>query len=102
MLAPIKGSSDVLFDHPMPSIQAAAAIALGTLSALTADQRYDNDAKTLLAAAPDRVGADAGTAIGTLGLALELRAERPARLLRSAHLRRSECSPSSDRADRRT
>jgi len=84
VLAPIKGSSDVLFDHPMPSIQATAAIALRTLSALTADQRYDNDAKTLLAAAPDRVSADAGTTIGTLGLALEQRADnRPAMIGKS-------------------
>ncbi len=73
--APMKGSAEVLFDHPMPSVQATAAIALRILSALTADKRYDDDAKTILAAAPDRVSADAGTTIGTLGLALEQRAD---------------------------
>jgi len=75
LLAPIKGSSEVLFDHPMPSVQATAAIALARLASLTSDLRYDHDARELLAAAPDRVSADAGTTIGTLGLALEMRAQ---------------------------
>ncbi len=75
LLASIEGSSEVLFDHPMPSVQATAAIALARLASLTSDLRYDHDARALLAAAPDRVNADAGTTIGTLGLALEMRAQ---------------------------
>ncbi len=101
VLAPIKGSSDVLFDHPMPSIQATAAIALGTLAALTADQRYDKDAKTLLAAAPDRVSADAGTTIGTLGLALEQRAgNRPAIIEQSGKARSGQARSIKEGSDK--
>ncbi len=74
VLVAMQASSDALFDHPMPSVQATAAIALDRLAALTSDKRYTGDAAKLLAAAPDRVSPDAGTSAATLGLAIEERA----------------------------
>jgi uncharacterized protein len=69
------GGPQVMYDQPMPSIQAEAARALRTLTEITSDSRYAKIAETLLAPAPHMVGSAADATLGTLGLALEERAD---------------------------
>jgi uncharacterized protein len=66
-------SPDVMFDRPMPSVQATAALAFRTLAALTGDTGYDKQADDLLSPS-GRVNPSAASMLGTLGLALEQRA----------------------------
>jgi uncharacterized protein len=69
------GGPQVMYDQPMPSIQAEAAHALRTLAEITSDPRYGKIAEALLAPAPHMVGSTAGASLGSLGLALEERAD---------------------------
>jgi len=58
-----------------PAIQAAAAKNFQTLAALTSDPRYGTQAEQLIRPASSRIGAFAGPNNGTLGVALEERAD---------------------------
>lgn len=69
------GGPQVMYDQPMPSIQAEAAHALRTLAKITSDSRYSKVAEGLLAPAPHMVGSAADATLGSLGLALEERAD---------------------------
>ena len=69
------GGPQVMYDQPMPSIQAEAAHGLRTLAEITSDPRYAKIAETLLAPAPHMVGSAADATLGSLGLALEERAD---------------------------
>jgi uncharacterized protein YyaL (SSP411 family) len=79
VLATGRGSAEVLYDHPMPSLQASASIALEKLAVLTSNKRYSTDAAELLASAPALVGPEAGTMVATLGLALDQRSRASSR-----------------------
>jgi uncharacterized protein YyaL (SSP411 family) len=61
----------VMYDQPMPSLQASAAQAMRTLGEITSDSRYLKLADALLAPAPRMVGSATDASLGTLGLALE-------------------------------
>ncbi|MGO9454717.1 MAG: thioredoxin domain-containing protein [Candidatus Binataceae bacterium] len=67
--------AEVMYDQPMPSVQAEAAHAMRTLGEITSDQHYLKLADALLAPAPRMVGSAADYTLGTLGLALEERAD---------------------------
>jgi uncharacterized protein len=69
------GGPQVMYDQPMPSIQAEAAHALRTLAEITSDPHYAKIAETLLAPAPHMVGSAADVTLGSLGLALEEQAD---------------------------
>jgi uncharacterized protein YyaL (SSP411 family) len=69
------GGPQVMYDQPMPSIQAEAVHGLRTLAEITSDPRYAKLAETLLAPAPHMVGSVADATLGSLGLALEERAD---------------------------
>src|SRR5215471_16405349 len=69
------GGPQVMHDQPMPSIQAEAAHGLRSLAEITSDPRYAKIAETLLAPAPHMVGSAADATLGSLGLALEERAD---------------------------
>ncbi len=69
------GGAQVMYDQPMPSVQAEAAQAMRTLAEITSDQRFLKIADSLLAPAPGLVGSAADSTLGTLGLALEERAD---------------------------
>ena len=73
-LAPT-GGAQVMYDQPMPSVQASAAQALQALGEITSDSRYLKIADALLASAPRLVGSTADPTLGTLGLALEEHAD---------------------------
>jgi len=69
------GGPQVMHDQPMPSIQAEAAHGLRSLAEITSDSRYAKIADTLLGPAPHMVGSAADATLGSLGLALEERAD---------------------------
>ena len=73
-LAP-PGGAQVMYDQPMPSVQASAAQALRTLGEITSDSRYLKIADALLSSAPRLVGSSGDPTLGTLGLALEEHAD---------------------------
>jgi len=73
-LAP-PGGAQVMYDQPMPSVQASAAQALRTLGEITSESRYLKIADTLISSAPRIVGTAADPTLGTLGLALEEHAD---------------------------
>ncbi len=66
--------AQVLYDDPMPSVQAQAAIAMRTLGAIIDDEKYARLADRLLAPAADLVGDLDDSTLGALGLALEEKA----------------------------
>lgn len=70
-LPPADLGSGVFFDRPTPSPQAAMASALLMLAALEQDDRYAAQSKQLLEAAGARVSPQAGSLLGTFGLALQ-------------------------------
>ena len=74
LVAPPVGT-DVMYDQPMPSIEATAAIAMATLAAITSDDSYAQASSDLLKSAPAATGAMPPSTLGTLGLALERRAD---------------------------
>ncbi|HEY6419117.1 MAG TPA: DUF255 domain-containing protein [Candidatus Binataceae bacterium] len=65
----------VMFDQPMPSVEATAAIAMATLAALISDPSYAQTSSDLLKTAPAITGAMPPSTLGTLGLALERSAD---------------------------
>ena len=69
------GGAQVMFDQPMPSIQADGSHAMRALGEMTSDARYLKIADALLAPAPRLIGADGDATLGTLGLALEEHAD---------------------------
>ncbi len=69
------GSAMVMYDQPMPSVQAAAARAMRALGELTSDASFVKLSDALLSAAPGMAGSAADSTLGTLGLALEERAD---------------------------
>ena len=69
------GGAQVLYDQPMPSVQASAAQSLRTLGEITSDSHYLKIADALLSSAPQLAGSTADPTLGTLGLALEERAD---------------------------
>ncbi len=69
------GDAVAMYDQPMPSVQAVAARAMRTLGEITSEQSFLKIADALLAPAPGMVGAVADSTLGTLGLALEERAD---------------------------
>jgi len=69
------GGPRVFYDMPMPSVQAAAAIAIAKLNLITGEKDYAKAASDLIAGASAAGAAAMVGSVGTLGLALEYRAE---------------------------
>jgi uncharacterized protein YyaL (SSP411 family) len=74
-LVTASAGAQLMFDQPMPSAQAAAARAMRVLGEITSDHRYLKAADTLLAPVPRLIGSGDDSGLGTLGLALEERAD---------------------------
>ncbi|HEY6393973.1 MAG TPA: thioredoxin domain-containing protein [Candidatus Binataceae bacterium] len=64
-------SVNVLYDQPVPSVQADAAITIYALAAISGEQRFAKEANDLLHSGAALAGSAAGSTTGTLGLALE-------------------------------
>ena len=73
VLASMIEDRSVLFDMPMPSVQAVAAIAMRKLGVIDRNDAFTKKGDNLLNTASAMAAASAGTALGTLGLALEQR-----------------------------
>ncbi len=69
------GASALAFlDMPTPSVQATMAIAAAKLALITGDDSYSKAANELMATAPAMAGSMLSSAVATVGLALEYRA----------------------------
>ncbi len=75
MVAEPAAGARVFYDMPMPSVQAAAAIAIAKLSVITGDRNYARAANDLIGGASAAGAAVMVGSVGTLGLALEYRAQ---------------------------
>ncbi len=67
-------SGQVFFDMPMPSVQAAIAIATAKLALITGDESYSKESSELISSAPAMAGSMLSTVVATVGLELEYRA----------------------------
>ncbi len=75
LLAASVSGPQVTLDQPMPSVQASAARAMGTLAVLSGDERYARAADDLLEHAVPFANPLSASSLGTLGLALERRSD---------------------------
>ena len=75
VLAMPASGAQVMYDTPMPSVQAQAAMVMRTLGEITSDARYQKQAEELLAPAAALAGGAADSTLGTVGLALEAEAD---------------------------
>src|SRR5262249_24893468 len=73
--------AQAIYDQPMPALQAQAALAMRALARITSNDRYDKFANDLIAPLPAIAGSVAGSMLGTVGLALEDRADEGAAVI---------------------
>ncbi len=73
VLASMIEDRSVLFDMPIPSVQAVAAMAMRKLGVIERNDAFTKKGDNLLNTAAGMAAASAGTALGTLGIALEQR-----------------------------